>query len=406
MHPAVRAFEQNLLSYGQSISDVKAAADSAPDEAALNAYAASAEMFAMTGDAPAKAAGYIARAKAAAHSPDDRLLVRATAAWVGGDLPSAIALHRERLKMRPDDLAAAKICQLHHLDMGDATGLLETVGLVYAANPENHYVLGQLAFALEQSGDLSGSEAAARHALERAKGDDPWSHHALAHALYSQGRIDEAIAWIEAQAELWARSSSFMQTHAWWHAAISHLDADRTEAALQIYDERLLEACPNCVQSLINAVSLLARLMLRGIDVGERWDTVADRLVERADDRVNDFLDLHYLYGLALAGRHRHSAMMLGALADSPVSAGAYGLIAHANGRHVEAAEFLHDARTKFQGVGGSSEQRDLFELVELDACLASGKPDRARAILSRRIAARPTITWQRRALDGLAQAA
>jgi len=406
MSDAAMTFTRELLSYGQRIRDVLDAADAAPRDPVLNAYAAAASLFAMTAEAPAKAAPYLARAAAAARDPDDVELVRAVSAWSRGDLDAAIAIHRERLRRRPDDLAAAKICQLHHLDRGDAGGLVDTVRLVLPANERDPRVLGQLAFALEQVGDLDGSEAAARRALALEDGDDPWTHHAMAHALYSRGRVAEGIDWIEGQAALWERSNAFMFTHAWWHAAICHLDDDRPDRALAIYDEQLTQACPDCVQSLVNAVSLLARLSLRGVDLGDRWDAVAERLVARSGDRVNGFLDLHYLYGLALAGRGAEAATMLAALAATAAGEGARGLEAHAAGRVAEAAERLGRAAPRLRELGGSHEQRDLYELVELDAALRAGRREHARALLARRVASRPTIVWQRRALAAIERAA
>ena len=53
----------------------------------------------------------------------------------------------------------------------------------------------------------------------------------------------------------------------------------------------------------MGAVSLLARLEIAGIDIGRRWQDLADYLAARAEDTVQPFLTLQYLYGLARAGR-------------------------------------------------------------------------------------------------------
>jgi tetratricopeptide (TPR) repeat protein len=406
MSDPVAVFTRELLRYGRDIHAIESAAEAMPHDATVNAYAAAAALFAQTGDSAAKAAPFLVRARAVARERDDLDLVRAVAAWARGDLAEAIAVHGERLRRRPDDLAAARIRQLHQLDSGDSDGLLETVRLTLAADPQNHFLLGQLAFALEQVGDIEGSEAAARRALDSAADDDPWTHHAMAHALYARGDVEGGIAWIERHADLWERSNAFMHTHAWWHAAISHLDAERDASALAVYDERLRAACPNCVQSLVAAVSLLARLALRGADIRSRLADLADRLAGHAADRVNGFLDLHYLYGLALSGRDSEVAAMLADLSGTPADPGGRGLAAHAQGQFADAARWLESAAPGLHHLGGSHEQRDLYELVELDAALRSGRTSQARRLLARRVASRPSVAWQRRQLEALDRAA
>jgi hypothetical protein len=93
---------------------------------------------------------------------------------------------------------------------------------------------------------------------------------------------------------------------------------------------------------------------------------------------------------------------MLAALASSRAADGARGLAAHAAGAVNEAAALLSRAAPRLRELGGSHEQRDLYELVELDSCLRAGRLGQARALLARRITARPSIAWQQRVLDGL----
>lgn len=398
-------FTQQLLSYGQQIHAIEAAADDDPADARLTIYAAASALLAQTPAAAAKAAPYLERARRTASEPDDRALLEAIEAWARGDLPAAIRLHGDRLRRRPDDLAAARICQLHQLDIGDAAGLLATVRLTLAADPANPYLLGQLAFALEQVGDVDGAEAAAHRALELAAGDDPWTHHAVAHALHARGDARAGIAWIERHAPLWDRSNAFMRAHAWWHAALSLIDLDDGVAALGVYDREIATGCPHCAQSLAMAVSLLTRLELRGIDVARRWDAIADRLADHADDRVNGFLDLHYLLGLARVG-HPAAAALARALAATPAGEGARGLVAWVAGRYAEAAAALAAAAAALARLGGSHEERDLYALIELDAAGRAGQMAQARRLLQQRTARHGGAGWERRMLAELRAAA
>ena len=74
-----------------------------------------------------------------------------------------------------------------------------------------------------------------------------------------------------------------MYTHNWWHVALFHLDRDDHARALEIYDTRVWGRLKEYSQDQVNAVSLLARLALRGVDVGDRWNDVATYLAPLTD---------------------------------------------------------------------------------------------------------------------------
>jgi len=122
------------------------------------------------------------------------------------------------------------------------------------------------------------------------------------------------------------------------------------------------------------------------VDVGDRWQDLADHLGQRLEDHVQPFLDLQYLYGLARAGRTEAGVLLsrIEAFADrAPAWAStawqqvavpaARGLLAHANGDWHGAVEGLGRALPQLQSIGGSHAQRDLFEQLHLDAQLRAG---------------------------------
>jgi hypothetical protein len=77
----------------------------------------------------------------------------------------------------------------------------------------------------------------------------------------------------------------------------------RNARALDLYDRHVWGVVKSYSQDQIGAVSLLTRLELAGVDVGERWRELGDHLAQRSADLVQPFLTLQYLYGLARAGR-------------------------------------------------------------------------------------------------------
>ncbi len=75
-----------------------------------------------------------------------------------------------------------------------------------------------IAFGLEQCHRLEEAEVAGRRAVEMNR-HDPWAHHAVAHVMETQGRLEEGIAWMESLSDTWENCNSLLYTHNWWHIA-------------------------------------------------------------------------------------------------------------------------------------------------------------------------------------------
>jgi len=195
-----------------------------------------------------------------------------------------------------------------------------------------------------------------------------------------------------------------MVTHNWWHQALFALDLDRGEEVLAIHDGHVWGEVKEYSQDQVNAVSLLARVELAGLDVGGRWQDVAHYLKQRAHDHVLPFLDLQYLYGLARAGDieaargwlasiERHALQRAGAEAvlwQRVCVPAARGLLAHATGDWKTTVEALGHALPRMLEIGGSHAQRDLFAQVHLDALVKSGHLAGAQDILQQQVRAQP----------------
>ena len=246
------------------------------------------------------------------------------------------------------------------------------------------------AFALEQAGEVAAAERLGRRAA--TMNVDPWAHHAVAHALDTTGRAAEGREWMRANATAWDDCSSFLYTHNWWHAALFEIDLGDHEAALRLFDGRVWGVRRDSCQDQVNAVSLLVRFGLLGLDVGARWEDLAPHLERRIGDRANPFLDLHYAYGLARAGRDVAVERQLRGLSGmasggdprererrGAAALAARGMAAHARGDHATAALLLRTAGPAIQSFGGSRTQRRLFDLVREDSVgrlgPAAGRP-------------------------------
>jgi hypothetical protein len=401
---ALDDFIEGYLAYETRAERVLAAAEADPESCMANVYAGMLWMLLEAPEAASRAAKYLTAAMRTAPSATRReqLNCAMLRAWVDDDLPRCIRLCDQVTDEFPRDLAIVKTHQYFEFNRGNSPEMLRIALKVGAANADVPYVYGMKAFGYEQCHLLEEAESEARTALAMRR-KEPWAQHALAHVFLTRGRIDEGAQFLEDAADTWSGLNSFMLTHLWWHLALFYLSQGREGEALKVYEEHSWGVAKNYSQDQIGAVSLLARLEIAGIDVGSRWRDVGDHLAARAQDTVQPFLSLQYLYGLARAGRPE-AETLLQSVRDYAERAppftrtawrevalpGCEGLYAYARGDFERAWHHLSVAVPRMAEAGGSHAQRDLFEQVLLDAAMKSGRLAVAQHMLELRRSADP----------------
>jgi hypothetical protein len=214
--------------------------------------------------------------------------------------------------------------------------------------------------------------------------------------------------------DTWAEKGFFIRLHNWWHIALFHMDRDEYGEVLKLFDQHLFDLYPDFCQEQIGAISALWRLELRGVDVGDRWQALAQRVRERELEHILPFHDLHYVHALArctsacevdtfLQSLERH-ALRLPApwnktWTDVAVPL-AHGIAAHGQGRYDQAVEFIRPCLDRLGEIGGSHAQRDIFEQTYLDALIKAGNKNLAKPILRARFEARPHVPVTGRMLE------
>lgn len=397
-------FVGGFLSYEQRIVNILAAADADPSCCLANVYAGVIWMFLEAPEAPAHAAAFIARADATAAGATERErgALAHLKAWAAEDHGRALAIVDQVLAGHPRDLALMKLGQYHAFNLGDFPRMLRLAHAVGDACRDVPHWHGMAAFGYEQCHLLDKAEAAATRAIELQR-KEPWAHHALAHVMLTRGRIREGIRFLDSVCDSWTGLNSFMHTHAWWHLALFHLSEGAFDRVLEIYDRDVWGIAKDYSQDQVGAVSLLARMEVAGVDVGDRWADVGGYLAKRHADTVQPFLTMQYLYGLARAGRPEAAALMeavrrraatapeplLPAWAEVALPA-CEGLLAHAAGDWGSARRLLGRALPRMAEIGGSHAQRDLFEQLHLDAVVKGGALVEAQQMLERRRAHEP----------------
>ena len=330
--------------------------------------------------------------------------VQALDDWLRGHPRLAAAQMSALLDRHPEDALTVKIDHAIRFILGDAAGMrrmIEQVLPAYAPSVERGYLLGCHSFALEETGNYVAAEKAGRAALEVCH-DDAWGLHAVAHVHDMTGRSLDGIAWLTGREDAWAHCNNF-RYHVWWHKALMHLDQGQTDVVLDLYDTEIRQDKTDDYRDISNATSLLSRLELEGVDVGQRWEELAEISATRTEDGCLIFADLHYLLALIGGDREAETRKLVariradGARAETDIAqrmarpgiSAAEGLEAFGEGNYAAAFVHLKAARPAMPLAGGSHAQRDVFERLTIDAGLRAGFHKEANALLKDRLARR-----------------
>ena len=246
----------------------------------------------------------------------ERQHVDALAAWCDGDLDRCLAVFEDLLLDHPHDILAYRLAHYLHFFIGDLPAMLASSSRAMSywneSVPGYGYILGCRSFALEENQDPVSGEAVGRRAVE-LNPKDLWAGHAVAHCLETQGRRLDGISWISAYARTWRDHGAFAN-HLWWHRSLHYLELERFDAVLDAFDQEFWTEPSEDNIDIQNATSILMRLVMLGLDVGDRWERVAGICAARVGDCLRPFNDLHYLMGLAMSGRLEQAAALLDAM--------------------------------------------------------------------------------------------
>lgn len=375
-------------------------------------------LMAMGGLLPkAQQAAAKAQELAADASPRERMHAEAAGLWAARNMEGAATLWEEILLEHPHDILAARLAHFANFYSGDARRLRDSVNRLLPHWDESvagySYFKGMQAFGHEECGEYAPAQAAAETAIA-LEPNDPWATHAYAHVMEMQDRQDDGLSWIDRLRPHWTQANNF-QNHIWWHEALMMLDQDRTDDVVAQYDAHIAAPESEEYLDICNAVSLLQRLEIMDIEVGGRWQPLADKVRDRTEEHILTFVDLHYALALAAVGdgkvheMREFMAAYEGREDDSnlPIMK-ALGvplmdaLIAYREGRYEDATASMIPVRYEMWQMGGSHAQRDLFDLILIDAAKKADNGPLLRALLSERLAAMPHDHWTERAYGEL----
>ncbi len=354
----------------------------------------------------------IAAAEAGAANRREQLHLAALSAWRRGALDQAFGAWRALLDQAPTDLLAVRISDATMFRFGQTAAVLEQADrLAPSWSPDvPGYDCFQTvwAFAHEEAGDTAGAE----RAIDSAYARDPanfFAHHVKAHILEMENRPAEGNDWLARQTGNWRLGNNLVH-HLWWHRALMQLDLGERDAVLASYDANirnldapLTRAAPDQFNDLQNATALLWRLEVLGLDVGGRWDELADKAEARIGDTAYLLLPPHLMLALAATGRDEAAGRFLAALHEQAGDASRWDAaairdvvlpvceagLAHRRGQFDAVVALLAPLRESMRLLGGSAAQRDLFRQIWLHAAMKADRRDVVASILAEETAGR-----------------
>ena len=350
-----------------------------------------------------KATTEAARAAVANQSERERSHVAALTAWTSGQVPQAERLMREHLATWPRDAMVFQRLYYVYFWLGQFPEMLALTSSLREHYPGSSFVLGLHAFALEEADRLPEAIRTAEQALA-LEPSDPWSVHALAHALYESAAYDTGITALPSAIHP-CRNVNWFRNHLYWHLALLHFARGEYARAARIGRAAFERAPSSIAGNLHDSISLLWRLELIGQPVAERWAPFTAIARERVNRMGLLFHAAHVAMALAGGGdwaaakaqvdavRARAPKDPTGLMGEvlAPLIEGLHGF---AQGDYATTIARLEPLRPRLVELGGSRAQRDVFHDTLFEACFRAGDAERAGRYLAERLARRRDHPW------------
>ncbi|KAM8974502.1 tetratricopeptide repeat protein 38 [Pelodytes ibericus] len=342
----------------------------------------------------------------------EKLHVAAVETFANGNLPKAGDLWEQILLAHPTDLLALKFAHDTYFYLGSRIQMRDSVARVLpywpSKTPLSSYIKGMYSFGLLETNFYDQALKVAEEALA-VEQKDSWSVHTIAHVHEMKADVERGLSFMQATERNW-NTSDMLACHVYWHWALYFIEKGEYEAALTLYDNHI---APHCFTSesmldVVDNASMLYRLQMEGVDVGDRWSKLVQVTKKHTCDHMLIFNDLHILMsslGAKDCGTTNQLMESLQEVAKSPGENQQHALIdplglplclafiEFDRGNYDKAVDLMYPVRYQIADIGGSHAQRDLFSQVLIRAAINSNSKqhqDLARSLLIERDALRP----------------
>ncbi|NXU58977.1 TTC38 protein, partial [Turnix velox] len=342
----------------------------------------------------------------------EKLHVAALDMFASGQLPKACDLWEQILQSHPTDMLALKFAHDTYFYLGYQVQMRDSVARVYPFwtpdIPLSSFVKGIYSFGLMETNFFDRAEELAHEALAINR-TDAWSVHTIAHINEMKAEVKKGLEFMKETEANW-KNGDMLACHNYWHWALYYIEKGEYEAALTIYDNHIGPRCLSngTMLDIVDNCSMLYRLHLEGVKLGDRWNNVLKLTNQHSKDHILLFNDVHILMSSLGAKDHKTTNELLTTLqelAKAPSKdhelslAPSLGLplcqafVEFENGNCDKAVDLLYPIRYQIIQIGGSNAQRDVFNQLLIHAALNSKSPAKknlARSLLRERDAIRP----------------
>ncbi|MCP3473878.1 tetratricopeptide repeat protein [Bradyrhizobium sp. CCGUVB1N3] len=404
-----------LAGWTGAAETLERAIEADPDFALAHIARARLHSFYQQGELARKKAGLARELVAKRGTERERSHVEALALAVEGRLPEALAATLKHIEAWPRDAVVLA------LPLG-AFGLFAFSGMAdhdrarqdLCASVADHYgedwwFLTLYGWAITENGDVAHGRAITERGFG-LKRENAHGAHAVLHAMFEDGSIDEADRLVDEWIGGYDRSG-ILHGHIRWHQALGALEHGNAARALAIYADALQPSMTQAppLNVITDGASLLWRLSAYGHAVPKELWTEADATAQKLFPKSSiPFADVHMaLFAAATQDRDALAprlAVIEQRLADGKLPAGPVvpaicrAMTAFADEDFATCVHVLAPALSDVVRIGGSHAQRELIEDTFIVALMRSGELARARAMLDARLHRRPSprdARWQ-----------
>jgi tetratricopeptide (TPR) repeat protein len=331
--------------------------------------------------------------------------INAIKLWTEGRLYAASQAYADILNDFPRDIVALQFGHQTDFLLGHVSSTRDRparmIGHWSEKDPQYSYILGMQAFGLEESGHYPQAQAMAERSVE-LNPKDTWGVHALAHCLEMQGKTDQGIKFMNDCEAHWGHDN-YLSIHNRWHLSLYHTERCEFDQVLNLHDRHMKVTQKSELMDMHDSAALLWRLKLDDVDVGDRWEIVADKYGEVVDQAYMAFTDIHAMMAFAATNREAEANVQMAALENASkekTPAGdifrkvglplVQGFYAFGRGEYGRAKKLISETRHNSHLIGGSIAQRDVINLTLLEACIQDGDHQMAQALLAERTVMKP----------------
>jgi hypothetical protein len=331
--------------------------------------------------------------------------IHALKLWSGGNLYAASQAYADILNTCPRDIVALQLGHQTDFLLGHASSTRDrptrVLGHWSEADPQYSYILGMQAFGLEEAGHYSAAQSMAERCVGMNE-KDTWGVHALAHCLEMQGKVDEGVDFMTRCEDRWG-NDTYMSIHNRWHLGLYYLERCEFDTALAMHDAHMAVTPKSELMDMHDSAALLWRLQMDGVDVGDRWNVVADNYASVIDQAYMSFTDLHAMMSFAATGRDKEAKAQIAVLENAATANTDTGTIiqqaglplvrgfeAFGRGDYAAAKRHIGNARHNSHLMGGSIAQRDVINWTLIEAAIRDGDTPMANALLAERTLMKP----------------